>query len=171
MRETIIKENESGQRLDKYLKKYLPQAPGSFIYKMLRKKNITLNGKKAAGQEKLNTGDSIKFFLAEETIDKFTGNAAASESYPVKKDLKIIYEDDNILLINKPAGMLSQKAKKERCVTGGICDWISSVKWFCYKRRTSDISPWNLQPAGPKHKRYGRGREKPGRASDYGGSF
>ena len=56
--------------LDKYLKKYLPQAPGSFIYKMLRKKNITLNGKKAAGQEKLNTGDSIKFFLAEETIDK-----------------------------------------------------------------------------------------------------
>ena len=113
MRETIIKENESGQRLDKYLKKYLPQAPGSFIYKMLRKKNITLNGKKAAGQEKLNTGDSIKFFLAEETIDKFTGNAAASESYPVKKDLEIIYEDDNILLINKPAGMLSQKAKKE----------------------------------------------------------
>ena len=85
MKETIIKENESGQRLDKYLKKYLPQAPGSFIYKMLRKKNITLNGKKAAGQEKLNTGDSIKFFLA----------------------------DDNILLINKPAGMLSQKAKKE----------------------------------------------------------
>lgn len=113
MKETIIKENESGQRLDKYLKKYLPQAPGSFIYKMLRKKNITLNGKKAAGQEKLNTGDSIKFFLAEETIDKFTGNAAASESYPVKKDLEIIYEDDNILLINKPAGMLSQKAKKE----------------------------------------------------------
>lgn len=48
-----------------------------------------------------------------ETIDKFTGNAAASESYPVKKDLEIIYEDDNILLINKPAGMLSQKAKKE----------------------------------------------------------
>ena len=113
MKETIIKENESGQRLDKYLKKYLPQAPGSFIYKMLRKKNITLNGKKAAGQEKLNTGDSIKFFLAEETIDKFTGNAAASESYPVKKDLEIIYEDDNILLINKPAGMLSQKAEKK----------------------------------------------------------
>ena len=110
MRETIIKENESGQRLDKYLKKYLPQAPGSFIYKMFRKKNITLNGKKAAGQEKLNTGDSIKFFLAEETIDKFTGNAAAIESYPVKKDLEIIYEDDNILLINKPAGMLSQKS-------------------------------------------------------------
>lgn len=113
MRETIIKGNESGQRLDKYLKKYLPEAPGSFIYKMLRKKNITLNGKKAAGQEKLQTGDLVKFFLADETIDKFAGKAAQSEEYPVKKDLEIIYEDENILLVNKPAGMLSQKAKKE----------------------------------------------------------
>ena len=113
MRETIIKENESGQRLDEYLKKYLPEAPGSFIYKMLRKKNITLNGKKAAGQEKLKNGDSVKFFLAEETIEKFAGTAAASEEYPVKKDLEIIYEDENMLLVNKPAGMLSQKAKKE----------------------------------------------------------
>ena len=113
MRETIIKGNESGQRLDKYLKKYLPEAPGSFIYKMLRKKNITLNGKKAAGQEKLQTGDSVKFFLADETIEKFMGREAQSEEYPVRKNLEIIYEDDNILLVNKPAGILSQKAKKE----------------------------------------------------------
>ena len=130
---------------------------------MLRKKNITLNGKKAAGQEKLNTGDSIKFFLAEETIDKFTGNAAASESYPVKKDLEIIYEDDNILLINKPAGMLSQKSKKEDVsLVEYVIGYLLS-NGSVTKRRTSDISPWNLQPAGPKHKRYGRGREKPGR--------
>ena len=113
MKEITITKREEGQRFDRFLGKYLPGASSGFLHKMLRKKNITLNGKKAAGQEKLNTGDSIKFFLAEETIDKFTGNAAASESYPVKKDLKIIYEDDNILLINKPAGMLSQKAKKE----------------------------------------------------------
>ena len=46
-----IGKNEAGQRLDKYLKKLLPQASGSFIYKMLRKKNITLNGKKADGSQ------------------------------------------------------------------------------------------------------------------------
>ncbi len=97
MKEITITKREEGQRFDRFLGKYLPGASSGFLHKMLRKKNITLNGKKAAGQEKLNTGDSIKFFLAEETIDKFTGNAAASESYPVKKDLEIIYEDDNIL--------------------------------------------------------------------------
>ena len=53
MRELIISKNEANQRLDKYLAKYLNQAPTSFIYKMLRKKNIVLNGKKAAGKEKL----------------------------------------------------------------------------------------------------------------------
>ena len=49
MREIYIKENESGQRFDKFLKKYLSEAPGSFLYKMLRKKNIVLNGRKATG--------------------------------------------------------------------------------------------------------------------------
>lgn len=58
MRELIISKNEANQRLDKYLAKYLNQAPTSFIYKMLRKKNIVLNGKKAAGNEKLQAGDS-----------------------------------------------------------------------------------------------------------------
>ena len=64
MREFKINENEAGQRFDKYLKKLLGNAPGSFIYKMLRKKNITLNGKKADGTEKLNQGDDIKLFFS-----------------------------------------------------------------------------------------------------------
>ena len=54
MKEFIINENEAGQRFDKYLGKLLREAPKSFFYKMLRKKNITLNGKKADGTE--NTG-------------------------------------------------------------------------------------------------------------------
>ena len=68
MKEIVIKPNEAGQRLDKLLKKYLSEAPCSFIYKMLRKKNIVLNGKKATGNEKLSVGDSVKLFLADETI-------------------------------------------------------------------------------------------------------
>ena len=53
MREIVIGENEAGQRLDKFLAKYMKKAPKSFFYKMLRKKNIVLNGKKASGNEKL----------------------------------------------------------------------------------------------------------------------
>ncbi len=56
--------------MDKFLAKYLDKAPKSFFYKMMRKKNITLNGKKAVGNEQLKQGDVIKLFLAEETIEK-----------------------------------------------------------------------------------------------------
>ena len=106
MKEIIIAENEAGQRLDKFLAKYLNEAPKSFYYKMLRKKNIVLNGKKADGSEKLITGDSVKFFLSDETIGKFSSNQIKKAS----AKLDIIYEDDHIMLINKPVGMLSQKA-------------------------------------------------------------
>ena len=72
MREIRIRENESGQRLDKFLAKYMGLAPKSFFYKMMRKKNIVLNGKKAQGSEQLRQGDVVKLFLSDETIEKFT---------------------------------------------------------------------------------------------------
>ena len=72
MRVLTVTKNEAGQRLDKLLAKYLNQAPKSFLYKMLRKKNITLNGKKADGSEKTTVGDEVKLFLSEETIEKFS---------------------------------------------------------------------------------------------------
>ena len=104
--------NEANQRLDKLLTKYLSKAPKSFIYKMLRKKNITLNGKKAQGNEILIKDDEIKLFLSDETIDKFS---ESKNTYipQIKQNLTIIYEDSHILIINKPSGVLSQKAKPE----------------------------------------------------------
>lgn len=115
MKEIVINENEAGQRLDKFLGKLLKEAPASFYYKMLRKKNIVLNGKKATGNEKLTAGDSVKLFLSDETFEKFTGRQPAEDmviSVP-SIPLEIVYEDHDVLAINKPAGMLSQKAKKE----------------------------------------------------------
>lgn len=112
MRELIITENEAGQRFDKYLKKYLDKAPASFLYKMLRKKNITLNEKKADGSEKLSVGDNVKLFLSDETVDKFCSQVVHTSSvYDITED--IIYEDDNVLFINKKSGILSQKAKPD----------------------------------------------------------
>lgn len=108
MKEFIINENEAGQRFDKYLGKLLREAPKSFFYKMLRKKNITLNGGRATGNEKLSTGDHVKLFLSDETFGKFAGVQKTAARAHQKLD--IVYEDDNILLINKPVGMLSQPA-------------------------------------------------------------
>lgn len=110
MRSITITEKEEGQRLDKFLSKYLEKAPKSFLYKMLRKKNIKLNDKKAEGSEKLQKGDDIKLFLSEETIQNFKEEKKVEKA---EMDLDIIFENKHILIINKPAGVLSQKAKKE----------------------------------------------------------
>ena len=119
MQELHIGENDAGQRFDKYLKKLLAEAPGSFVYKMLRKKNITLNGKKADGTEKLSCGDEVKLFLSDETYEKFRAKSktvmpeAFSGSEKTLRQLKVLYEDADILIVNKPSGMLSQKARPE----------------------------------------------------------
>ncbi len=117
MLERIIKETEAGQRLDKFLHKFLPEAGDGFIYKMLRKKNITLNKKKADGNEKLVIGDTVVFFLSEETITKFQEKSQGVNSYyeAFKRlsPVPVLYENKHVLLVNKPAGILSQKARPD----------------------------------------------------------
>jgi 23S rRNA pseudouridine955/2504/2580 synthase len=79
MKQIIVQQNEAGQRLDKLLSKILNKAPKSFLYKMLRKKNITLNGKKAEGSEKLALSDEIILYLSDETIKEFTEQEEVQE--------------------------------------------------------------------------------------------
>lgn len=113
MRELLIKRNDSGQRLNKYLLKYLNEAPSSFIYKMLRKKNIILNDAKANGDEILIEGDIVKLYLAEETIMKFQSSNIISDNSNSSlhwQDLKILYQDSDVLAVHKPTNLLSQKA-------------------------------------------------------------
>ncbi len=109
MKQLTVTQREAGQRLDKLLARYLNEAPKSFLYKMMRKKNITLNGKRAQGNELVQPGDEIRLFLADETVEKFQSGAARTPRQP----LEILYEDEHILLVNKPVGMLSQKARRQ----------------------------------------------------------
>lgn len=114
MQQIHINDRDAGQRLDKFLHKYLPLAPSSFFYKMLRKKNITLNGKKAEGKEKLVSGDMVALFLSDETILSFQKGIDTAEyeaAYSRLKGITVVYEDEHIIIMNKPAGILSQKAK------------------------------------------------------------
>ncbi|MFV0528938.1 MAG: RluA family pseudouridine synthase [Lachnospiraceae bacterium] len=106
MIEKSIGANEAGQRTDKYLAKLLDRAPAGFIYKMIRKKNITCNKKKIRPEEFLQSGDTIQLFLSDETFQKFSRSAFV----PVAMRPDILYEDSHVLLVNKPQGMLSQKS-------------------------------------------------------------
>lgn len=140
MKKVIIGTNESGQRLDKFLIKYLNTAPKSFIYKMLRKKNITLNDKKADGGEKLNIGDTVTFWLADDTIDKFREHQQQNTAVKLPKP-DIIYEDMHIAIMNKPAGLLSQKAEP---------DDISINEMFVgWMLESGQLSPDDLQSFHP----------------------
>jgi len=115
MRQITIGNNDSNQRLDKFLIRYMQQAPKNLIYKMLRKKNIVLNGKRAEGSEKLMEEDVVTFYMSDETLDelgkKITENI--DDIINIGWNFKVLYEDDNILLVDKPVGVLSQKAEKD----------------------------------------------------------
>ena len=141
MQEFKIGANEAGQRFDKFLHKYLKEAGTGFLYKMLRKKNITLNKKKADGKEILSVGDEVQFFFSDETFLKIRGNVALQNptgksnqnliaknvsgsdktnknmfiqyetAYERLKGIEVVYENEHILLLNKPAGILSQKSE------------------------------------------------------------
>lgn len=117
MKEINIDEKLAGQKMMRCLERYLSNAPKSFLYKMLRKKNITLNNSKATGDEKLKCGDTIKIFFSDETFEKFSAdnNRAVNDDYysRIYRPLDIIYENSDVIFINKPSGMLSQKAKPE----------------------------------------------------------
>jgi len=105
-----VGKNDSNQRLDRFLKKYMDEAGTGFIYKMLRKKNIKVNESKASPEMMIFEGDTIQLYLSDETIDKFIGTKEVRKS---KLAPRIIYEDENLVLINKPAGILSHGAGEE----------------------------------------------------------
>ena len=165
MYQAIIGDREAGQRFDKYLHRILPNAGNGFLHKMLRKKNITLNDKKADGSEKIVEGDCVKIFFAQETLDQFmgrypdgssdsvcapkreTGSAGKSgrvaetasymqefrRAYRQLADITVIYENDHILIADKPAGVLSQKADKADL---SLNEWL--IGYLLKKGNTSE---------------------------------
>ncbi len=159
MKNIVVSSDEEGQRLDKFLKKYFRDAKSGFLYKMLRKKNIVLNKNKASGSEKLMAGDTISVFMSDETIKKFRGEEKSSlpgsevlidirtdehtkQKYIIYKNFRIdvLYEDRYVIFFNKPAGILSQRAKK---------DDISMVEILeCYLLKTGQISEEDIQKPG-----------------------
>lgn len=165
MQSVTIERNQAGQRLDKFLRKLMPAAGTGFLYKMLRKKNITLNGKRAEGGEILTVGDNLSFFFSLETFAKMTGRGTgeAQPSQEPGRDweasrapaaeyirayhtlsgsgISVLYEDDDLLIADKPAGILTQKASASD---------ISLNEWLIgYLLEKGSISPEELYTFKP----------------------
>lgn len=139
MRCITVNENDAGQRLDKFLTKFLKDCPQSMIYKCLRKKRIKLNGTKCEGSVKLCEGDVLHLYIN----DEFFGAQAQENSFvKIKPDINIVYEDENIMLINKKPGMIVHEDDNEKFNT-----LISHIKAYLYQK--GEYDPENEQSFAP----------------------
>lgn len=103
MREFVIKANDAGQRLDKFVMKAVKGIPVSLMYKSIRTKKIKVNRKRAEEKQMLNLGDTVQMFLAEEL---FSDTVTDNELFSITPRLDIAYEDENIILCEKAPGVL-----------------------------------------------------------------
>ena len=132
MKEVNITGKEENQRLDKFLLKYFNNAPKSFVYKMLRKKRIKFNGKKAEGNEIIKNGDKLQMYIAPETMDSLMSE---KEIVKAERHFGIVYEDDNILVVSKPAGLLSHPES-----TADKNTLIDQILYYLYEKGEYDMS-------------------------------
>ena len=126
MKEFIISENDSGQRVDKFLQKSVRLLPKNLMYKYLRTRRIKLNGRKCEISTRLNTGDIMQLYVN----DEFFEENQEHEFLSVPIDLDIVYEDDNILLINKKCGMVVHEDNENTLDT-----LINRIKHYLYEKR------------------------------------
>lgn len=111
MRKIIIEKNDSDQRLDRFLMKYLDNSSRGNIYKLIRKKVFKLNGKRIKEDVFIKENDVLEIFLAEETIASLQKEEEKIEKRGL--DVPIVYEDEEILFVNKPKGLLTHPDKTE----------------------------------------------------------
>jgi 23S rRNA pseudouridine955/2504/2580 synthase len=113
MLEWTVSKQEEGRRVDRFLMKMFPQAPLSLIYKALRTKTVKVNAHRADPGDKLNAGDHIQVYFSDERAAElgyhFQKAAPTPRIQSSLPSIPIIYEDEQVVFFNKPAGVLSQK--------------------------------------------------------------
>ena len=146
MKEFIINKTNENQRLDKYLKRILPASSNSFLYKMLRKKNIELNGKRAKGDEILKSGDSIKIFFSDDTFSKMSESVKEDlniflDAYKNIKNVEIVFEHEDFMIVNKPEGVLTQRDKSSVPSLNEWCIGYLLSKKFINEKSLKEFKP------------------------------
>ena len=133
MRTLTIGQNDAGQRLDKFLTKALPRMPKSLLYKSVRTKKIKVNRKRAQPEQILAVGDELQLFLPDDLFDK-TGDAdTKAELARIKGEVPILYEDENLVLIDKRPGVAVHEDDK-----GSADTLLTALRAYLYRRGEYD---------------------------------
>lgn len=143
MKEILISKKEEGQTVYKFVRKYLNEAPLSFIEKIFRKKDVKINGIRVSKQEIIHEGDNIQIYITDQMLEEFSKPKPVTE---IKNKPNIIYEDDNILICNKPSGLLVHGDAKEKRIT-----LSNMVLNYLYSKGEYDPSNNAFIP-GPAHR-------------------
>ena len=106
MKTFVVQQNDSEQRIDRFLKKMLPALPTSLLYKAIRKKQIKINRKRCTGETRLKTGDVITIFLPDDCLQTVSTTGEKKAAQGNAASLFVCYEDENLLILYKPVGML-----------------------------------------------------------------
>lgn len=130
MKSFIINGNDSQQRLDKFIHKAVPNLPQSLLYKYIRTKRIKVNSKRAEISTRLNEGDVVDMYINDEFFEKTEKHY---DFMKASKNLDIIYEDENIILLDKKAGVLCHPDDREYIDT-----LIGRVKRYLYEKGEYD---------------------------------
>lgn len=135
-----IDKNDAGQRLDRFLRKYLHNAPLSAIYKMIRK-DVKVNGKRAEQKTVLQEQDELFLYISEEDLQKYT-ERSARRPVSVRKTFRVIHEDRQVLIVNKPAGLLTHgdSREKKNTLVNQVTDYLIQ-KGDYQPRREKTFSP------------------------------
>lgn len=128
MKEFVIGKNDAGQRLDRYLSKTLPLLPGPLAQKYIRLKRVKLNGKGAKRDTRLILGDVLQLYINDEFFQTPTQENAFLSIF--KPQLEIVYEDENLLLVNKRAGLVVHPDETERINT-----LITHIQAYLYQKK------------------------------------
>ena len=127
MRSVTVNENDSGQRLDKFLGKYFKTMPKSLIYKGIRKKRIKINGKKGEINTILRVGDKIDLYINDEFFE--VPDEKTSFLKIDNPDINVVYEDENIILMDKKTGVIVHDDEDEKINT-----LLNHMKAYLYKK-------------------------------------
>ena len=130
MKQLTIGKNDAGQRLDKFLQKNLPNLPQSLLYKYIRKKRIKVNGKRAEISTRLSVGDVLDLYINDEFFEK---PEPTYDFLHAGTNLNILFEDENVLVLDKPVGLLAHPDDREYVDT-----LIGRVKRYLYEKGEYD---------------------------------
>ena len=123
MTQLTITTNEAGQRLDRFLKKYLCNAPLSAVYKVIRK-DLKVNGKRAKEDSFLEEGDVLSFFVPDADLTAWTTKRRTFKK--AKRQFTICYEDDDMIVVSKPFGLLvhGDSTEKKDTLANQVVDYL-----------------------------------------------